>query len=550
MTRGYHAAPAMHIGPRRHVTAALLATVAIALTPAGARAMAPPDPPQVLPGDAAAASAGSAASRWVVGLRPGRAATALASRAGASTILPGGYAVPRAKARSFAAAARAAGLLVYSEPDRPLHRDAIPLDPLLTARRTYNWRSTVVSPDTIPPPVLPNSPLLAVLDSRIDQTHPEFAGNPNVFAEGVTKIADGHGTATTAVAVAPTNGVGISGVWPGSRAINLSDPLTCIESAVLIKRAVAMGAATINMSYGSNSRCFVEYQAVQFATRSGTIAVASAGNEFNDGNPYEYPASLPHVVTVAATDQNDDPLGFSNANAAVDLSAPGVDITTAVPLAFDTRDGKRDGYTKLAGTSFSAPMVAAAMGWVRQARPDLTPGQVRDTVRLSARDVGRQGWDPSTGYGVLDIDAALKFPKPREDPSEPNDDIIWVDGRAFGQPNPPIADGSKRVSFQATLDQYEDPKDVYRVSIPPGALMRVSAKPVFGDTDLLVYSASAKVARGSMGMIGASLNPGIRRDTVAVRNTGRGRKLVYVVALINGAHNLNSRYALSVSAPL
>jgi hypothetical protein len=51
-------------------------------------------------------------------------------------------------------------------------------------------------------------------------------------------------------------------------------------------------------------------------------------------------------------------------------------------------------------------------------------------------------------------------------------------------------------------------------------------------------------------MIGASLNPGIRRDTVAVRNTGRGRKLVYVVALINGAHNLNSRYALSVSAPL
>jgi hypothetical protein len=287
---------------------------------------------------------------------------------------------------------------------------------------------------------------------------------------------------------------------------------------------------------------------VQLATRSGTIAVASAGNEFNDGNPYEYPASLPHVVTVAATDANDDPLGFSNANAAVDLAAPGVNIVTAVPVSLD-RDGKKDGYATLAGTSFSAPMVAAAMGWIRQARPDLTPGQVRDTVRLSARDVGQEGWDPSTGYGVLDIDAALTFPKPREDPSEPNDDIIWVDGRAFGQANPPIANGSRRVSFQATLDQYEDPKDVYRVTIPPGARMTVSTKPVFGDTDLLVYSAAAKVARGSKALLGASSRPGTQRDAVAVRNTGRSSKLVYVVAVIDGAHGLNSRYALSVSKP-
>ena len=52
----------------------------------------------------------------------------------------------------------------------------------------------------------------------------------------------------------------------------------------------------------------------------------------------------------------------------MDLSAPGVGILTAVPPALDT-DGVQDGYQAMDGTSFSAPMVSAAMAWVRAARP-------------------------------------------------------------------------------------------------------------------------------------------------------------------------------------
>ena len=47
----------------------------------------------------------------------------------------------------------------------------------------------------------------------------------------------------------------------------------------------------------------------------------------------------------------------------------------AVPKALDD-DGTPDGYESLSGTSFSAPMVSAAMAWVRAARPDLQPDQV------------------------------------------------------------------------------------------------------------------------------------------------------------------------------
>ena len=42
----------------------------------------------------------------------------------------------------------------------------------------------------------------------------------------------------------------------------------------------------------------------------------------------------------------------------------------------------------MSGTSFSSPMVAAAVAWVRAARPELTPFQAAQVVRLGARDVG------------------------------------------------------------------------------------------------------------------------------------------------------------------
>ena len=98
---------------------------------------------------------------------------------------------------------------------------------------------------------------------------------------------------------------------------------------------------------------------------------------------------------------------FSNENAAIDLAAPGVNILTAVPSAFDDDDGRRDGYMALDGTSFAAPIVAAAAAWVRAVRPQLTVDQVAQVVRLSARDIGKKGWDPSTGFGALDLRAAL-----------------------------------------------------------------------------------------------------------------------------------------------
>ncbi len=74
-------------------------------------------------------------------------------------------------------------------------------------------------------------------------------------------------------------------------------------------RRSAHGAAVINMSYGSQSLCRAEYNALQLAVRRGIVPVAAAGNEFDSGNPLEFPASLPHVLTVAAVNARPGRLG-------------------------------------------------------------------------------------------------------------------------------------------------------------------------------------------------------------------------------------------------
>jgi subtilisin family serine protease len=109
------------------------------------------------------------------------------------------------------------------------------------------------------------------------------------------------------------------------------------------------------------------------------------------------------VLSVGAVGLDLAAASFSNANAAVDISAPGVGVPVAIPLAFDTADGVQDGLTVADGTSFAAPMVSGAAAWVRAARSDLSGMQVADVLRYGSYDVGPAGWDPDHGWGVVNI---------------------------------------------------------------------------------------------------------------------------------------------------
>ena len=538
------------------VTRAVLVAVAALLlaAPAAHGAAFPVD----LPGDVTASSVRADPDTWIVGARPGARAAAIAKRHAARHISHGGYVIAKSRARAFADALKRRRLLVYAQANvlRTRQQTAVPDDPLSVTPN--DWRKKVVDPALSPPPVTPQSPLIALVDAAADPTHAEWTGDPFFSVLPGHPVQVSHGTATASVAAAPQNGIGILGVWPGARAVNVplatipdTDGLiTCDASGDAIEQAVKTGASVINMSYGSVNRCIPEWIEIYFAVAKGIIPVAAAGNEFESGNPLEFPASLPHVVTVAATDAADKSAAFSNANASIDLSAPGVGIMAAVPPALDS-DGVADGYQALDGTSFSAPMVSAGLAWVRAARPDLPVASVIQAVRLGARDVERRGWDSLTGFGVLDIGKALSLTPqqlPVPDPFEPNDNLVWVDGTAFGARAKAIWSGGAPASLEAHLDKQEDPVDVYRIIVAAKSSARVTVIPRFGDPSLEVFSSAAESVNDEAGLVVKSRLAGSKKtERVTVRNNGSKRRSYYVAIKPQGASRYQERrYSLRV----
>lgn len=516
----------------------LTALVLLAASAVPAHAMS--RPPMTLPGDARAAGAPADRGTWIVAARESGAAARLARRYRARPVgSAGAHVVPRRNARAFAAALRRRGLLAFAEPNL-LHRPrATGTDPFTASTR---WRPTVVEEGLEPPAVAGDSPKLALIDSKLDISHPEFEGG-RITTIGSQPVDNEHGTATAALAAAPTNGRGIEGVWPGMIATNFATDLSCGDIVRRIKAVVNGGYDVLSMSYGSSEECFAESAELQRATGAGVLLVAAAGNEFAEGNPLEYPASLPHVMTVAAVDLEGRTSYFSNANAAVDVAAPGEQVATAVPPAFDP-DGDGNGYALLDGTSFAAPIVAGLGAWVAAVRPRLTVDQLASVIKLSAIDLDRDGWDPNTGYGLVQVGNALRMRAPRNDPLEPNEDIFWVNGEIFSNADPIVYDGKpRRQRFSARLDQYEDPADVYRVRFPGRSRTRITVVPSYGDPDLAVFGGGAD--RTSDDPVGLSQRQGAVRDRLVVHNSRRTRMRGFVEIYIDPtARGLDAGYSL------
>jgi subtilisin family serine protease len=341
-------------------------------------------------------------------------------------------------------------------------------------------------------------------------------------------VIDLHGTATAAVAGAPANGVGMLGLWPGARMLNVGtgnlEGFTCGETVEAISTAIRARAAVLNLSIGSEGACYAQYEAVSEAIARGILVVAAAGNErlrrtdTGEVNPVTYPAAFPHVLSVAAFGPRGGTSEFSTANGAVDLAAPGESILTAVPPAFDREDAAVDGYARLDGTSFAAPIVSGAGAWLLAARPDLAADQVAAVLRRSARDLDARGWDQSSGFGALDLPAALTAPTPGRDRSEVNDDVEWVDGRRYAEPDPYVWRGGAAVSFTASADGWKDPADVYRVRLPAGRRVRVTLTPPRdADVDVAVFDRTARSIFARRGRLGIALRGAGATDRITLR---------------------------------
>jgi hypothetical protein len=198
-------------------------------------------------------------------------------------------------------------------------------------------------------------------------------------------------------------------------------------------------------------------------------------------------------------------------------------------------------------------MVAAATAWVWTVRPTLDNTQVFDLMRWTATDVGSEGFDRDTGFGVLDIPAALTTQAPLKDPQEPNDDIrqVRANGLFRAAAAPITAPNRPRATFRARIDITEDPDDVYRVLVPAGQIVRITATPDT-DVDLDVWKPGAtsvflRGAARTRNLLATSGKDGKAVERVSVRNRTKTGFYAYVDVYLPNNGPGDAEYTLTAS---
>jgi hypothetical protein len=187
------------------------------------------------------------------------------------------------------------------------------------------------------------------------------------------------------------NGKGVAGInWNIKMiAIKIMGPLsngkcgsendTTITQGIIY--AADNGAKAINMSLGGPGPCPADYQqAINYARSKGAAVIVAAGNNSQNASSFA-PANCNGVITVGATDQNDNRASFSNYGSVVTLSAPGVDIISTYS------QGGQAVYANENGTSMAAPHVAGAAGLLLSIKPNLSPDEIKNILVSNADTV-------------------------------------------------------------------------------------------------------------------------------------------------------------------
>ena len=219
----------------------------------------------------------------------------------------------------------------------------------------------------------------------------------------------GHGTFVAGVAAAETyNGILMAGVSWGAEIMPVK-VLNRVGKAYVhhinggITYAADNGAKIIHISGYVRSSAYSNamQNAVDYAHSRGALVVAGSGDPDEEKtippDAYQYPAALNHVVSVAATDRDDERWSDSTYNDMVDVAAPGVGIFSFWP----------GGHGWWSSTGLAAAQVSGLAALIWSVNPNLTPDQVESIIESTAVDLGEDGWDEYFGWGRIDAAAAV-----------------------------------------------------------------------------------------------------------------------------------------------
>lgn len=288
---------------------------------------------------------------------------------------------------------------------------------------------------------------VAVLDTGIDLAHPDLAGklvtddaNDPAFPGGWIEFDDSgqpvqstphdssfHGT-HVAGTIAGGNASGTQiGVAPGAELMaglvipggsgTIAQVIAGMQWAIAPFDAdgnpAGEPADIVSMSLGAEGHADELIEPARNVLAAGAFPAFAIGNDClpdssgSPGNVYE-------SVAVGATDSNDDVAGFScgeivaktdwinapgewpDSYVVPDISAPGVDVLSAMPGG---------GYASFNGTSMATPHVSGTVALMLQARPDLSVDDALEILFGTAVADDRYGALPNPRYGWGRIDA-------------------------------------------------------------------------------------------------------------------------------------------------
>lgn len=268
---------------------------------------------------------------------------------------------------------------------------------------------------------------IAVLDTGVDQTHPDLA-TQEVAEKNFSDAADnvdrfGHGThvASIAAGTGAKSAGRFKGVAFGAQVLDgkvLNDSGGGRESWIIagMQWAAEQGAKVANLSLGGGDTAEldpIEEAVNTLSAQFGILYVIAAGNSGPGSETVGSPGSADAALTVGAVDRDDSIAGFSSrgprtGDGAIkpDVTAPGVGIVAAKAANGFIGTPAADGYVSLSGTSMATPHVAGSVALLAQQHPAWTGAQLKAALTASAKPNPALGaYDQ--GSGRVDVAKAI-----------------------------------------------------------------------------------------------------------------------------------------------
>lgn len=255
---------------------------------------------------------------------------------------------------------------------------------------------------------------VGILDTGIQSDHCSLsvAGGRNFTADGTAgdyEDRHGHGTHVAGIAGADDNDRGVVGVAPAANlyAVKvLGDDGSGRYSELIagIDWCMSNDVEIISMSLGGEAESSTLERAIDAAHSDGHLLLCAAGNEGNDGSDscaaetMTYPATHENVVAVTAMDEGDRLASYSSVGSAVDLLAPGTNVTSS------TVDNE---YAEASGTSMACPFVTGVAALVWETREEDGPGPSDPVRKILGETAETVLGTCAEGDGLVNAPAAL-----------------------------------------------------------------------------------------------------------------------------------------------